>query len=187
MDCVVEDNVLHTNHDIIQQSHVATNIQDGRPFPEWCGRYVTIQETNEKSKPSKYKEPSWFIVQTLERGCDNNLLCLYSFVTRYWLSTDHKFLLYPPCTTSEGNLNPACWGEKTFERFHHPFNTWLEYDVHNIMNPENKPVNFTRAYLLLREENVKTAVRLQLLRQSEQVPSSTLFKVATVANQGPNF
>ena len=51
-----------------------------------------------------------------------------------WMDFEQHGILYPPPRFTIGGKSPIDWGEKTFKRFQIPFESWMEYDIHAILN-----------------------------------------------------
>ena len=76
----------------------------------------------------------FFIVTTVECGEDRIQRQVHSVILTGWISSNMKYLLYPPPRFTVGGKSPIDWGEKTFKRFQILFESWMEYDIHAILN-----------------------------------------------------
>ena len=67
---------------------------------------------------------------------ENGEVNVYSTVPKHWVSSDSRYLLYPP-TAEFPNHPPSTWNEKMFSTNIFPKSTWMEYDICKIFNEKN--------------------------------------------------
>ncbi|KAK4005655.1 hypothetical protein OUZ56_010697 [Daphnia magna] len=120
--------------------------QVGRIQQFWKGTYNEIlpEVGSHPLGGNSSSEVKFFIVTTLECGEDRIQRQVHSIIPTGWISSNMEYLLYPQPRFTVGGKSPIDWGEKTFRRFQIPFESWMEYDIHAILN-QTKVVKFTKA------------------------------------------
>jgi hypothetical protein len=77
-----------------------------------------------------------FFIVSSKHETENGEVNVYSTVPKHWVSSDSRYLLYPP-TAEFPNHPPSTWNEKMFSTNIFPKSTWMEYDICKIFNEKN--------------------------------------------------
>ncbi|KAI9554942.1 hypothetical protein GHT06_020222 [Daphnia sinensis] len=121
--------------------------QVGRIQQFWKGTYNEIlpEVGSHPLGGNSSSEVKFFIVTTLECGEDRIQRQVHSIIPTGWISSNMEYLLYPQPRFTVGGKSPIDWGEKTFRRFQIPFESWMEYDIHAILNQTKVAIKAAKA------------------------------------------
>ncbi|EFX63913.1 hypothetical protein DAPPUDRAFT_334825 [Daphnia pulex] len=121
--------------------------QVGRIQQFWKGTYNEIlpEVGSHPLGGNSSSEVKFFIVTTVECGEDRIKRQVHSIIPTGWISSNMEYLLYPQPRFTVGGKSPIDWGEKTFRRFQILFESWMEYDIHPILNQTKAAIKAAKA------------------------------------------
>ena len=118
------------------------------PYGRWRGQYDEV-DCDPKERPKDVKA-LFYVTQTVEIDCNNELMPVYSMPIITWLSACKNFMVNPkPSKPYNKATDPITWGASVYIKNYFPKSSWEEWRVLKILNSQD-PSN-----LLLHSTNFK--------------------------------